>query len=132
MNTRDEIRDAVERYGRECQNAVESFRCAEPDLDAVMALIEPHLVIAEAARKWVASRPKGGVAAVAIGGTVHTVATYEQVKAEAALRAAVELQAIIVLIRQHCTVCKPGTLPRLILRLEAMRDEAERALPPTE
>ena len=33
-----------------------------------------------------------------------------------------ELQAIIVLIRQHCTVS----------RLEAMRDEAERALPPTE
>ena len=47
-------------------------------------------------------------------------------------RTAGELQAIIVLIRQHCTVCKPGTLPRLIPRLEAMRDEAERALPPTE
>lgn len=93
-NTRDEIRDAVERYGRECQNAVESFRCAEPDLDAVMALIEPHLVIAEAARKWVASRPKGGAAAVAIGGTVHTVATYEQVKAEAALRAAVDAEQV--------------------------------------
>lgn len=43
-----------------------------------------------------------------------------------------ELQAIIILIRQHCTVCKPGTLPRLVPRLEAMRDEAERALPPTE
>ena len=43
-----------------------------------------------------------------------------------------ELQAIIVLIRQHCTVCKPGTLPRLVPKLEAMRDEAAQALPPTE
>ena len=92
MNTLDEIREAVQQYGRECENAVHSFRCAAPDLEAVMALIEPHLRIAEAAREWVASRPKGGVAAVAIGGTVHTVATYEQVKAEAALRAAVDAE----------------------------------------
>ena len=92
MNTRDEIRDAVEQYGHGRECAVKSFRCAEPDLDAVMALIEPHLVIAEAARKWVASRPKGGGAAVAIGGTVHTVATYEQVRAEAALRDAVDAE----------------------------------------
>lgn len=40
-----------------------------------------------------------------------------------------ELQAIIVLIRQHCTVCKPGTLPRLVLRLQRLRDEAERDMP---
>ena len=33
-----------------------------------------------------------------------------------------ELQAIIVLIRQHCTVCKPGTLPRVVPKLEAIRD----------
>ena len=51
-----EIRDAIRQYGRECENAVESFRCAEPDLDAVMALIEPHLRIAEAAREWAARR----------------------------------------------------------------------------
>lgn len=30
---------AVRRYGRECAHAVESFRCAEPDLDAAM---EPY------------------------------------------------------------------------------------------
>ena len=55
-----EIRDAIRQYGRECENAVESFRCAEPDLDAVMALIEPHLVIAEAARAWVVAVEDGG------------------------------------------------------------------------
>ena len=47
MNTRDDIEDAIRQYGRECENAVHSFRCATPDLEAVMALIEPHLRIAE-------------------------------------------------------------------------------------
>lgn len=59
---------------------------------AVMALIEPQLRIAEAAREWAATRPKGGTAAVAIDGTFYTVATREQVAAQSALLAAVDAE----------------------------------------
>lgn len=34
--TREDIADLVRQYGRECFNSVESFRCADPDQDAVL------------------------------------------------------------------------------------------------
>lgn len=40
-----------------------------------------------------------------------------------------ELQAILVVVRRHYTACRPGTLPRLVLRLQRLRDEAERNMP---
>ena len=89
MSTRDEIRDAIERYAY-ARCSEEDGYTISPSIEPVMALIEPHLALADAARAWAAARPKGGVAAVAIGGTVHTVATHEQVRAAAALLAAVD------------------------------------------
>ena len=52
MNTRDQIRDAVERYAY-ARCSEEDGYTISPSIEPVMALIEPHLVIAEAARKWV-------------------------------------------------------------------------------
>ena len=39
----EDVRDAIIEYGRECENRAESFRCAEPNLDAVMDLIAAHI-----------------------------------------------------------------------------------------
>ena len=45
--TREDIADLVRQYGRECANAVMSFRAADPDLDAVLDPICAELVEAE-------------------------------------------------------------------------------------
>ena len=60
---REDAADAIRQYGRECANAVESFRCAEPDLGAAMqpfdtlaARLAASEAIAEAARGFVTAR----------------------------------------------------------------------------
>ena len=48
MSTRDEIRDAIERYAY-ARCSEEDGYTISPSIEPVMALIEPHLRIAEAA-----------------------------------------------------------------------------------
>ena len=59
MSTRDEIRDAIERYAY-ARCSEEDGYTISPSIEPVMALIEPHLRIAEAAREWVVAVEDGG------------------------------------------------------------------------